>query len=126
MKPRFSPRLDPDVWSETDVWAADDADNGDDDILRGYTVEDVDFDPNERARCDNCSWTGLCRETEAVGRTILCAGCPSPVGRCPECGALSYPFSSWVPPRALEQASLPKARRRRRCRPCAKWRGAKA
>lgn len=61
------------------------------DMPRGFTVEDIDFDDEETARCESCDWAGSVLDTRAIVATRLRAGHPCPVGRCPRCDALAYP-----------------------------------
>lgn len=61
------------------------------DVYRGFQVDDIDFDDEEEAYCESCSWTGSVLDTQVIGATRLRAGHPCPAGRCPQCDALAYP-----------------------------------
>lgn len=43
-------------------------------------------------KCDNCDWEGLSQDTVIIHdiQERIDPGCITPVGECPECGALAY------------------------------------
>ncbi len=47
---------------------------------------------DRQARCDNCDWKGLARDTRAISdlHERIEPGGEVPVGECPECRALAY------------------------------------
>lgn len=49
-------------------------------------------DENAAVECDNCGWEGKWPQCEMIAdiQERINAGCATPAGECPECGALAY------------------------------------